>query len=140
MIREFEYKDKHDIRRLFAVLTGARLSESDLINRLDFIKNSPIDSLYVYDLDGKAIGLIGFRIRENIEECSRYGEVSLIVVDSDYQKQGIGRQLMDFAKQLSKNCNCKGRWLVSGFGRESSAHPFYQSLGYISTGYRFVKT
>jgi GNAT superfamily N-acetyltransferase len=139
MIREFKYKDKHDIQRLFATLTGTMLSESDLINRLDFIKNSPIDSLYVYDLGNKVIGLLGFRIRENIEECSRYGEVSVIVVDSDYQKHGIGKQLMSFAEQLSKDFNCKGTWLVSGFGRESSAHLFYQSLGYISTGYRFVK-
>jgi hypothetical protein len=79
MIREFEYKDKPKIQRLFAILTGAMLSESDLTNRLDFIKNSPADSLYVYDLDNKAVGLLGFRIRENIEEHSRYGEVSVIV-------------------------------------------------------------
>jgi GNAT superfamily N-acetyltransferase len=85
------------------------------------------------------MGLLGFRIRENIEERSRYGEVSVIVVDPDYQKQGIGRQLMSFAEQLSKEFNCRGTWLVSGFGREASAHPFYQSLGYISTGYRFTK-
>jgi GNAT superfamily N-acetyltransferase len=140
MIRAFEYKDKSDIQRLFAILTGTAISESDLINRFDFIKNSPIDSLYVYDLDNKVIGLLGFRIRENIEECSRYGEVSVIVVDSNYQKQGIGKQLMDFAEQLSEDFNCKGTWLVSGLEREAQAHSFYKSLGYISTGYRFVKS
>jgi GNAT superfamily N-acetyltransferase len=139
MIREFEQRDEPDIQRLFAILTGSIISDPDLIDRLDFIKNSPIDSLYVYDFNNKVIGLLGFRIRENIEENSRYGEVSAIVVDSDYQKRGIGRQLMDFAEQLSKDSNCKGTWLVSGFGREEKAHSFYKSLGYISTGYRFVK-
>jgi GNAT superfamily N-acetyltransferase len=139
MIREFQLKDKSDIQQLFSVLTGTMMSESDLMNRLNFIKDSPIDSLYVYDLDNKVIGLLGFRIRENIEENSRYGEISAIVVNSDYQKQGIGKQLMDFAEQLAKGCNCKGTWLVSGFGREEKAHRFYKSLGYISTGYRFVK-
>lgn len=109
------------------------------MNRLDFIKNSPTDSLYVYDLDNKAIGLLGFRIRENIEENSRYGEISVIVVDPDCQRQGIGKQLMNFAEQLSSDFNCKGTWLVSGLGREEKAHQFYKSLGYISTGYRFVK-
>ena len=139
MIREFEQKDKSEIQRLFAVLTGTIISESDLMNRLDFIKNSPTDSLYVYDLDNKAIGLLGFRIRENIEENSRYGEISVIVVDPDCQRQGIGKQLMNFAEQLSSDFNCKGTWLVSGLGREEKAHQFYKSLGYISTGYRFVK-
>jgi ribosomal protein S18 acetylase RimI-like enzyme len=105
MIREFEQRDEPDIRRLFAILTGSIISDPDLIDRLDFIKNSPIDSLYVYDFNNKVTGLLGFRIRENIEENSRYGEVSAIVVDSDYQKQGIGKQLMDFAEQLSKDFN-----------------------------------
>jgi GNAT superfamily N-acetyltransferase len=139
MIREFEYKDKTDIQRLFGILTGSEISELDLINRLDFIKSSSIDSLYVYDLYGSVIGLLGFRIRENIEENSRYGEISAIVVDSDYQKQSIGKQLIEFAEQLAKDLNCKGTWLVSGFGREEKAHQFYKSLGYVSTGYRFVK-
>jgi GNAT superfamily N-acetyltransferase len=139
MIREFEYKDKSKLQRLFAILTGTLISESDLINRLDFIRNSTIDSLYVYELNNTVIGLLGFRIRENIEENSRYGEISAIVVDTDYQKQGIGEQLMDFAEQLARDLNCKGTWLVSGFGREEKAHQFYKSLGYDSTGYRFVK-
>jgi GNAT superfamily N-acetyltransferase len=139
MIREFEYKDKSDIQRLFGILTGSEISESDLINRLDFINNSSIDSLYVYDLNDTVIGLLGFRIRENIEENTRYGEISVIVVDSDCQKQGIGKQLIEFAEQLAKDMDCKGTWLVSGFGREEKAHQFYKSLGYVSTGYRFVK-
>jgi GNAT superfamily N-acetyltransferase len=139
MIRKFEYKDKSDIHRLFGILTGFEISESDLINRLDFINNSSIDSLYVYDLNGSVIGLLGFRIRENIEENSRYGEISVIVVDLDYQKQGIGKQLIEFAEHLAKDLNCKGTWLVSGFGREEKAHQFYKSLGYEPTGYRFVK-
>jgi len=60
-------------------------------------------------------------------------------VDLDCQKQGIGKQLIEFAEQLAKDLNCKGTWLVSGFGREEKAHQFYKSLGYVSTGYRFVK-
>lgn len=139
MIRKFEYKDKFDIQRLFGILTGSNMSESDLMNRLDLIDNSPIDSLYVYDLNDSVIGLLAFRIRENIEENSRYGEISVIVVDPDFQKQGIGKQLIEFAEQLAKDLNCKGTWLVSGFGREEKAHQFYKSLGYVTTGYRFVK-
>jgi GNAT superfamily N-acetyltransferase len=139
MIREFEYKDKSDIQRLFAILAGTTISDSDLINRLDYIKTSTIDSLYVYELNNTVIGLLGFRIRENLEENSRYGEISVIVVDTDCQNQGIGKQLINFAEQLAKDLNCKGTWLVSGFGREEKAHQFYKSLGYDSTGYRFVK-
>jgi GNAT superfamily N-acetyltransferase len=139
MIRKFEYSDKADIQRLFGILTDAKISDPDLINRMDYINNSSTDSLYVYVLNNSVIGLLGFKIRENIEENSRYGEISVLVVDSNYQRQGIGKQLLTFAEQLANELNCKGTWLVSGFGREEKAHQFYNSLGYISTGYRFVK-
>jgi hypothetical protein len=48
------------------------------------------------------------------------------------------RQAED-TEQLAKDTGCKGTWLVSGFGREEKAHKFYQSLGYETTGYRFVR-
>jgi len=46
---------------------------------------------------------------------------------------------MEFAEQLAKDSDCIGTWLVSGFSREEKAHQLYRSMGYISTGYRFVK-
>lgn len=139
MIRKAEIKDKESIQYLIKVLTEHEISSTDIVNRLDFVESSELDSLYVYELDNKVIGLLGFRIRENIEENSRFGEISLIVVDPTCRKQGIGMQLMDYAETLADTNNCIGTWLVSGFGREEQAHNFYKSLGYKITGYRFVK-
>jgi N-acetylglutamate synthase-like GNAT family acetyltransferase len=139
MIRRAEKSDKESIQYLIKELTGHSISESDLENRLDLVVSSQIDSLFVYEMDNKVIGLLGFRIRENIEEKSRYGEISVLVVDSNYRKLGIGKKLMDFADELANKNDCMGTWLVSGFGREEQAHPFYKSLGYEVTGYRFVK-
>ncbi|MCL6625705.1 MAG: GNAT family N-acetyltransferase [Alicyclobacillus shizuokensis] len=107
--------------------------------RIEFVSNSAFDSLYVCHEDQKVLGLLGFRIRENLEESSRYGEVSLIVVDQGARRQGVGRFLMDFAEKLARDQGCIGTWLVSGFGREEEAHHFYKALGYEITGYRFVK-
>ena len=139
MIRKAERIDKEPVQYLMKELTGHSISDSELENRFDLIESSEIDSLYVYEQDNKVIGLLGFRIRENIEENSRFGEISVLVVDKNYRKQGIGKQLMDFAYKLAIEYGCIGTWLVSGFGREEEAHPFYKSLGYKITGYRFVK-
>jgi N-acetylglutamate synthase-like GNAT family acetyltransferase len=139
MIRKAEKIDKESIQYLIKELTGHSISDSDMENRFDIVEFSQIDSLYVYEQDNKVIGLLGFRIRENIEENSRFGEISALVVDSNYRKQGIGKQLIDFADKLANKNDCIGTWLVSGFGREEQAHPFYKSLGYKITGYRFVK-
>ena len=127
MIRKAEKIDKESIQYLIKELTGHSISDSDMENRFDIVEFSQIDSLYVYEQDNKVIGLLGFRIRENIEENSRFGEISALVVDSNYRKQGIGKQLIDFADKLANNNNCIGTWLVSGFGREEQAHPFYKS-------------
>ena len=103
------------------------------------VERSPIDSLYLCEEDGVALRLLGFRIRENLEEQSRYGEISLIVVDAVARRRGIGRFMMEYAERLAREKGCLGTWLVSGFGREEQAHRFYKDLGYEVTGYRFVK-
>jgi GNAT superfamily N-acetyltransferase len=97
------------------------------------IENSKIN------LSGESLPHLGFRIRENVEEPSRYGEISVVVIKPETRKLGVGRLLMGFAEQRAKESGCKGTWLVSGFGREEEAHKFYAKLGYKVTGYRFVK-
>lgn len=139
MIRKAEIEDLESIQYLIQELTGHDISNLDVINRLEYIDSSMIDTLYVYEERQKVVGLLGFRIRENIEENSRFGEISLIVVDPNSRKHGIGKHLMEYAEELAEKSNCIGTWLVSGFGREEQAHFFYKALGYETTGYRFVK-
>jgi N-acetylglutamate synthase-like GNAT family acetyltransferase len=138
MIRPATLSDTQAVKELFQELIGRPLSDEDVINRMRHVQNSPIDSLFVYDLDNKIIGLLAFRIRENIEENSRFGEISVMVVKSESRKKGIGKKLMEYAEQVAHEKGCIGTWLVSGFGREEQAHLFYKGLGYKNTGYRFV--
>lgn len=115
------------------------MSLAQMTNRLQFVGESKFDSLYVCVEDGEILGLLGFRVRENLEEVSKFGEVSAIVVYPDGRRRGVGRFMMDYAEKLAKELGCKGMWLVSGFGREEEAHRFYKELGYHINGYRFVK-
>ncbi len=115
------------------------ISEAHMNSRLKFVAESAIDSLFVCEEDGGVLGLLGFRIRENIEEESRFGEISALVVNREDRRKGVGRFMMAYAEQLAKELECKGMWLVSGFPRAEEAHRFYKGLGYQTTGYRFVK-
>jgi GNAT superfamily N-acetyltransferase len=139
MIRAAAKSDNQAVKELFQELIGHQLSDEDTANRIDFVQNSPIDSLFVYELDNKIAGVMSFRIRENIEENSRFGEISVIVVKSESRKKGIGKELMMYAEEMAHKNGCIGTWLVSGFGREEQAHSFYKELGYNINGYRFVK-
>jgi N-acetylglutamate synthase-like GNAT family acetyltransferase len=138
-MRKAEGNDIKVLCSLMAELSGHAISPGEMMDRLRFVEESKVDSLFVCEQDGQIVGLLGFRIRENLEEMSRYGEVSAIVVNPDDRRKGIGHFMMDYAEKRAKELGCKGTWLVSGFAREKKAHKFYKQLGYQTTGYRFVK-
>ncbi|UKS31092.1 GNAT family N-acetyltransferase [Paenibacillus sp. HWE-109] len=119
-------------------LLNREITEDIMKDRIDFVAQSPFDSLYVYEED-QIMGTLGFRIRENIEDIARYGEISVIVVDNEAKRKGVGRILMKYAEDLAFQNQCKGTWLVTGNKRINEAHKFYKELGYEDTGVRFVK-
>lgn len=137
-IRKLQSRDNDSIRKLLIQL-GEEEEQSDNANIYDFARKYPSSEVYVYEESGGIIGLLGFRLRQNLEDGSQYGEVSIIVVDENHRRKGIGKKLFDFAEDLAKKHGCKGTWLVSGLHRSSEAHKFYEELGYEVTGYRFVK-
>lgn len=98
-------------------LSGHEISQEEMDNRLEFVEDSPFDFLYICEENGAILRLLGFRIRENLEEASKYGEISVIVVDSGARRKGVGRFLMNYAEKLALEKGCIGTWLVSGFGK-----------------------
>lgn len=101
-IRRAEKDDIIALSSLMTDLSRHPVTPDDTLNRLHLISESPIDSLFVCEEHGKILGLMGFRIRENIEEVSRFGEVSAIVVNADARLKGVGRCMMDYAEKMAK--------------------------------------
>ena len=139
IMRKAEPRDIESLQILMGDLAGHPISREDMTERLQFVRTSEFDQLFVCENVGEISGSLGFRIRENLEEQSRFGEISAIDVTSDKRRSGVGRFMMEFAEKLARDLGCKGMWLVSGFAREDEAHKFYQQLGYQITGYRFIK-
>lgn len=138
-IREACEDDIPVLCELMKELGGEPIQQEGMRNRLAMVKASLTDTIYVYERDAQVLGTLVFRIRENIREVSRYGEVCILVVKSDVKRNGIGRKLMSFAEKRALELGCKSTYLISGFGRKEEAHRFYLELGYEITGYRFVK-
>ena len=138
-IREFAKNDVDDVRRLFSQLTGHETSRKTVEERFAYFRSSAVEYLFVAEEDGKVAGLCGFRIRENVEDDTRYGEISVLVVDETVRRQGIAAQFVNFMESLAREKGCIGLWIVSGFGREEHAHEFYKRQGFTVNGYRFVK-
>ncbi|MDR1981165.1 MAG: GNAT family N-acetyltransferase [Tannerellaceae bacterium] len=137
--KELDWSDFSFLKEIISEFTGKEISDSDLQNRITFIMNSPSDQLYICMKDDVKKGIVATRIRENIEENSRFLEISLIVTKKEFQKQNIGKQMVLFCEEKAKASGCIGLWLVSGFGKEETAHQFYDKLGFLKTGYRFKK-
>jgi N-acetylglutamate synthase-like GNAT family acetyltransferase len=138
-MRKVRKKDIDKLCILMDEMSHTAISPEDMLDRLHMIRESNIDTLFVCEDEGKIQGLLGFRIRENLEEKSRFGEITAIVVNHDSRHKGVGRFMMDYAEKLARGFQCKGTWLVSGFEREKETYKFYKNLGYETTGYRFVK-
>ena len=138
-MRPFSDADHSAVRKLILQLTGEEISSPVLESRFDYFRKKDFEFLYIAESTEGVAGLLGFRIRENVEDHTRYGEVTMLVVDESFRRKGIASQIMDFADKLAKEKNCVGLWLVSGFGREEHAHEFYKNYGFEVTGYRFVK-
>lgn len=124
---------------LMGQLEDRVVDPSEMRNRLELLAGRVDHQLFVCVKNGSVVGLLGFRIRENLEEVTQFGEVSVIVVSSQERGHGIGQYMMQYAERLSEENGCIGTWLVSGLGRGESTHEFYKGLGYEATGYRFVK-
>jgi N-acetylglutamate synthase-like GNAT family acetyltransferase len=125
-IREFTEHDMDDVRRLLVQLTGHETSQKTVEERFLYYRSSSTEFLFVAEFGGKVAGLCGFRIRENVEDDTRYGEISMLVVDENMRRHGIAAQFVNFAESLAREKGCMGLWLVSGFGREEHAHEFYK--------------
>lgn len=138
-IRKAKENDIPVLSLLMEELSGMPISQNDMNNRLQMAEKSSTDAIFVYEEEGDIKATLVFRIRENIREVSRYGEICIVIVKSSAKRQGIGKRLMSFAEQHASDLGCIGTYLISGFGRKGEAHPFYLDLGYEITGYRFVK-
>jgi GNAT superfamily N-acetyltransferase len=132
--------DKPRFAELMSVFTdGRRLTPREVDNRFRLIRRDSGQALLVATAGGFVVGILAFRIRHNLESVSQYGEIATIAVDAAWRKQGVGAALVLYAEKLAKRRKCIGLWLVSGFAREEQAHQFYERLGFIQTGVRFIK-
>lgn len=138
-MRKAEMRDIEVLCDLMTELAGHTLSREGMLDRLEYVENSDIDYLFICEENGDIQGLLGLRIRVNLEEVSKFGEISAIVVRPESRKKGVGRYMMEYADKQARDLGCIGMWLVSGFGREEEAHNFYKRLGYEINGYRFIR-
>lgn len=98
----------------------------------------PNYKLFVVDNNCEIIGTFALAIMDNLAHNSApSGLIEDVVVNTEWQGKGIGKQMMNYAIEQCKKHNCYKVALSSNLKREK-AHHFYEALGFEKHGYSFL--
>jgi GNAT superfamily N-acetyltransferase len=94
--------------------------------------------VFVAEADGRFVGTYALAILDNLaKRGAPCGVVEDVAVLPATQGQGVGRAMMEHAREECRKAGCYKVTLSSGMPREG-AHRFYESLGFERHGYSFL--
>jgi len=140
-IREAKKDDLIDILNLYKqpdMDDGKVLSQEQAEKIFDRILSYPNYKVFVAIIDEKIIGTFALAVMDNLAHMGApSGLIEDVVVKTEYQGKGIGKQMMRFAIEYCMKYGCYKVALSSNLKREK-AHRFYESLGFKKHGYSFL--
>jgi ribosomal protein S18 acetylase RimI-like enzyme len=136
--RRAEARDIPTLALLVAEL-GYPMSEADMADRFSYVASSSHEELFVAELGGRVVGVIGVRLLESLHMVARSGQVTIIVVDPETRRQGIGRTLITRAERWFHRRGAVHVRIVTGNDDTQEAHRFYLAIGYRTTHVIFSK-
>ena len=139
-VRTAAERDLPDILRLYAQPgfdNGKVLPLDQARQLLARFACYPDYTLYVAEQAGRIVGSFALLIMDNIGHLGTPSAiVEDVVVAPDLQGAGIGRVMMEFAREQSAKKGCY-KIVLSSNARRQRAHVFYESLGFVRHGYSF---
>ena len=87
---------------------------------------------------GDVVGLATVHLRHTLNHEAPLAQLSLLVVDETRRATGVGRALVAAVEAWAREQGCH-RVVVTTALRRSDAHAFYERVGYVHTGRRYVK-
>jgi GNAT superfamily N-acetyltransferase len=134
-IREVIDKDIADLLPLLDDL-GYPVSFEDFNIRLKRFLQNPGYGVVVCEMGKQIVGLVAWSKSSLFISDSTRFHIEGLVVASRYRGQGIGKMLMKFVEDISKESSPAIIDLTSGLRRaKAGSHEFYKNLGYKNEGY-----
>ena len=102
------------------------------------MKSYPDYNIYVAEIDNQIVGTFALAIMDNLAHMgAKSGLIEDVVVSQSFERQGIGKKMMEFAIELCKEKSCYKVCLSSNLKRQN-AHKFYDSIGFKVHGYSYL--
>ncbi|MEL6222344.1 MAG: GNAT family N-acetyltransferase [Cyanobacteria bacterium J06627_8] len=140
-IREATRRDLTSVLALYsqpALDNGVVLSMEHAEHIFEQMLTYPNYRLYISVYGSLIIGTFTLLIMDNLIHDGRpSGIVEAVAVDPEFQNQGIGKCMMQFAMDRCREFGCYKLMLSANLSRDR-AHEFYQSLGFQQHGYSFI--
>jgi GNAT superfamily N-acetyltransferase len=140
LFREGSRADLPEILRLYAqpdLDDGQVLALAEAERMFDRMARYPDYRIYVAMCDDTIVGTLSLLIMDNLgHRGAPSGVVEDVAVDPHWQRQGIGRAMMQHALRVCGEKGCYKVALSSNLTRER-AHAFYESIGFERHGYSF---
>ena len=97
----------------------------------------PSYRIFLAESEGGVKGIFSLLLMDNLGHCGAgVGVVEDVVVDPVQQGLGIGKAMMDHARELCREAGCYKMMLSSNLER-TEAHAFYEAIGFEIHGYSF---
>lgn len=138
-IRESSIDDIAEILKLYAssLDKGAILSIENAEILFKKMEQYPNYKIYVAEKKREIVGTFALLIMDNLaHQGTPSAIVEDVVVQKVWQGKGIGKLMMKFAMEKSKQAGCYKLVLSSNLNRKE-AHAFYESLGFEQHGFGF---
>lgn len=140
LFREAVEDDLPAILQLYAstqINDEAAFTLDEARQHLQVFKRYPSYRIFVAVIDGGIVGTYELLVMDNLAKRGRKsGVVEDVAVDPTYQGRGIGRAMMQHAREQCSLAGCYKFVLSSNLKRED-AHHFYDALDFVRHGYSF---
>jgi GNAT superfamily N-acetyltransferase len=134
---------EEDLGRVLAIYAAAGLggesqfSVEEARERFPKFAAYPSYRLFVALAEGRIVGCYSLLILDKLAKRGiPSGIVEDVAVDPAAQRQGVGRAMMEHARELCRAAGCYKLMLSSNLER-TAAHEFYERLGFEKHGYSF---
>lgn len=140
-IREAVTEDLSHVLELYRqpdMDSGRSLSIEEAVSIHNKMRSYPNYKLYVALCENNIVGTFALAIMDNLANMGKpSGLIEDVVVRTEWQGKGIGKQMMNYAIELCRRNGCYKAALSSNLKREK-AHKFYENLGFTKHGYSFL--